>query len=81
MLLLKKAILEWVWVDFLSAEKNELETGKALIPSVQLLLLCLALVTQGCMAPETTDRMKMHPNAVQKWAAGEVNDIGQTVFV
>lgn len=62
---LKKAILEWVWVDLLSVEENVLP-GKALTPSVLLPLPCLAFVTQDCMPPDITDRVKMHPNALQK---------------
>lgn len=52
---LKKAILEWVWVDLLSVEENVLP-GKALTPSVLLPLPCLAFVTRtACLQTPQTE--------------------------
>lgn len=82
----KRARLEWSWMGWISVEENMLP-GKALT-SALLPVPCLALVTQDYMvshrltaAPETTDRLKMHPSGVQKQAAGEANGTGQSVLV
>ena len=74
-------------MGWMSVEENVLP-GKALTPSALLPVPCLALVTQDYVvfhwlaaAPETTDRLKMHPSGVQKRAAGEANGSEQSVFL
>lgn len=68
------------------SEENVLPR-KALTLSALLPVLCLALVTQDNMshqlaaAPETMDRMKMHPSFELKRATVEANGTGQSGFV
>jgi len=73
-------------MGWMSAKENVLP-GKTLTSSALLPMLCLALLTPGYVvshqlaaAPETMDRLKMHPSGVQKGAAGKANGTGQSVF-
>lgn len=50
----------------LVVRRGECSAREGSHPLAQLLLLCLAFVTQNCMVPVTTERVKMHPNVVQK---------------